>query len=148
MKPIQDEIAFRQRQLEESKNERLLLAAPERRKATAEEVARISAAAGFTVKRFDALRKKPMASTTEELEQAMAPSGSHWTEKATPEELAELRAARAANSIVVELRLRAANQVSKAVFSELDNVPPPIDGESLGDLPPDWMDEPGMSAHG
>lgn len=108
LKPITDELRRRdaaKREEEAWKREE------QRRIPTREEANAITAAAGFTPARMQAIRAAPMALTFAEAEaRAEAPPVRHWSETANPDgpEWRALRAARAANPIVKELQARKA----------------------------------------
>jgi len=142
LRQFTDEIARRQRLLDDPRNERALLAVPVRQRCSPEEALRITYAAGFTPKRLNAVQRRPMASTPEELEAAMASPPEHWTKRPNtdPKEIEALRAARAANPIMADMMRRAAVAESAGILSAMDEAPPPMDGEDGMDVPPDWMD--------
>lgn len=78
---------------------------PDRQPVSKERADEIMAKAGFTPKRMAALQAAPMASTFAEAEtKADAPPTPHWTQTASPEQLAQLQAARDANPLVVAAR--------------------------------------------
>ena len=75
----------------------------------------ILARAGFTPRRMEVLAKAPLARTVAEAEaSAEAPPRPHWTETATPAQLAQLEAARAANPHVAAARAHQARVVQRA----------------------------------
>jgi len=83
---------------------------PMRERVDCETAARILAEAGFTPRRFAAVVGRPMARSIEEAEAAVdAPPRPHWTETVAPgsQEMAELRAARAANPAIIQARAAA-----------------------------------------
>ena len=98
VKEITDELARRKREQAPDPE-----AAPPRVEGCAAE--RIMAAAGFTPKRIAAVRAAPMANSFGEAEaRAAEPPVRHWTESATPAQLAQLQAARDANPLIIEAR--------------------------------------------
>lgn len=98
VKEITDELARRKREQAPAPE-----AAPPRVEGGAAE--RIMAQAGFTPKRIEAVRAAPMANSFVEAEaRAAEPPVRHWTESATPAQLAQLQAARDANPLIIEAR--------------------------------------------
>lgn len=108
LKPIADELRRRD---EAKRDEEAWKREEQRRVPTPEEANAITAAAGFTPARMDAIRKAPMALTFAEAEARQEDtSARHWSDAADPDgpEWRALRAARAANPIVKELQARKA----------------------------------------
>lgn len=105
VKPLVEELDYRKRQAE---------AAAEREAAkevvSAEAASAILHQAGFTPRRFDAMRAAPMATSFSEAEAATeAPSKPHWSERVAADspEWRTLRAARDANPLVQAARAAA-----------------------------------------
>jgi hypothetical protein len=108
LKPIADELRRRD---EAKRDEEAWKREEQRRVPTPEEANAITAAAGFTPARMDAIRKAPMALTFAEAEARQEDtSARHWSDAADPDgpEWRALRAARAANPIIREMQARKA----------------------------------------
>ena len=106
LKPIADELRRRD---EAKRDEEAWKREEQRRVPTPEEANAITAAAGFTPARMDAIRKAPMALTFAEAEARQEDtSARHWSDAADPDgpEWRALRAARAANPIIREMQAR------------------------------------------
>jgi hypothetical protein len=100
-KPITDEIARRKKEAKEREEDRL---SRQGSRCKAEAAERLTREAGFTAKRHEHIKSRPMANSWAEVEEAHDPASAlpHWSvgkAEVDPEMLA-LRAARAANPLM------------------------------------------------
>jgi hypothetical protein len=85
-------------------DERMALPRPEKSQEERERASRFLAQAGFTPKRIEAIRSRPMARTHDELFAERADERLHWTETVAPDspEMQQLRKARLANPLMAQ----------------------------------------------
>lgn len=111
LKPMTDELARRRKMDAAAEEQRRAQITPERTPEERDRAQRIVDAAGLGLAMRNALARKPMAGSLAEAAH-VEPTKPHWTETADPDgpEMAQLRAARAANPIMAAAMMEAARK--------------------------------------